>query len=57
VWRIADRIAKTASDVTIGTVIVLAHVVLAERHASRAARMLPTATRDGGRIWPSQISP
>jgi hypothetical protein len=30
-WGLADRIAKTISDVTIGTVIVLVHVALADR--------------------------
>lgn len=35
-WRFADRILKTMSDVTVGTVIVLVHVALAERASSRA---------------------
>ena len=30
-WSLADRIVKTVSDVTVGTVIVLVHVVLADR--------------------------
>lgn len=34
-WSFADRIVKTVSDVTVGTVIVLVHVALAERASSR----------------------
>lgn len=30
-WGVADRIAKAFSDVTVGTVIVLVHVAIAER--------------------------
>jgi hypothetical protein len=30
-WSIADRVVKAVSDVTVGTVIVLVHVVLADR--------------------------
>jgi hypothetical protein len=30
-WSIADRIVKAVSDVTVGTVIVLVHVALADR--------------------------
>jgi hypothetical protein len=32
-WNIADRVVKTVSDVTVGTVIVLVHVALADRRA------------------------
>jgi hypothetical protein len=35
-WSFADRIMKTVSDVTVGTVIVLVHVMLADRSSSRA---------------------
>jgi hypothetical protein len=35
-WSFADRVMKTMSDVTIGTVIVLVHVMLADRESSRA---------------------
>lgn len=35
-WSFADRIFKTMSDVTVGTVIVLVHAVLAERASRRA---------------------
>jgi hypothetical protein len=35
-WRLADRAVKAVADVTLGTVIVLVHVVLAERKAIRA---------------------
>ncbi len=32
---LADRVAKAVSDVTVGTVIVLVHVALAERERAR----------------------
>ena len=51
------KVAQTVSDLTVGTVIVLVHVALADRDARRGDRLLPQATRDGGRLWPSQISP
>lgn len=38
-WNLADRMVKAVSDVTLGTVIVLVHVVMADR--SRRARQLP----------------
>lgn len=31
-WTWADRMVKTISDVTVGTVIVLVHVALADRN-------------------------
>lgn len=31
-WNWADRMVKAVSDVTVGTVIVLVHVALAERN-------------------------
>lgn len=53
-----DRIARTVSDLTIGTVIVLAHVTLANREAKRKREPhQPTSLRDGTRVWRSQISP
>jgi hypothetical protein len=30
-WNLADRVVKAVSDVTVGTVIVLVHAVLADR--------------------------
>ena len=30
-WSFADRIVKVVSDLTVGTVIVLVHVALADR--------------------------
>jgi hypothetical protein len=38
-WRL-DRIARAVSDVTVGTVIVIAHAALAERMRVRARRQL-----------------
>jgi len=37
-WGVADRIVKTFADLTVGTVIVLVHVALADRHAERTHR-------------------
>jgi hypothetical protein len=31
-WNLADRVVKAVSDVTVGTVIVLFHVALADRN-------------------------
>jgi hypothetical protein len=39
-WRAADRIVKLAADLTVGTVIVLVHVALADRESTRANRTL-----------------
>ncbi len=37
-WRLADRAVKAVTDVTVGTVIVLVHVALADRKSARALR-------------------
>jgi hypothetical protein len=37
-WRLADRAMKAVTDVTVGTVIVLVHVALADRRSARAPR-------------------
>jgi hypothetical protein len=34
-WTLADRVVKAVSDVTVGTVIVLVHVALADRSKTR----------------------
>jgi hypothetical protein len=34
-WTFADRVVKAVSDVTVGTVIVLWHVALADRSKTR----------------------
>lgn len=36
-WSIADRMVKAVTDVTVGTVIVLVHVALADRNKRRMA--------------------
>lgn len=36
-WSLADRVVKAISDLTVGTVIVLVHVALADR--SRPVRV------------------
>ena len=42
-WSLADRVVKAVSDVTVGTVIVLFHVALADR-TRRAALSTPSGT-------------
>jgi hypothetical protein len=37
-WNLADRMVKAVSDVTVGTVIVLFHVALADRNRSKTIR-------------------
>jgi hypothetical protein len=37
-WNQLDRVVKAVSDVTVGTVIVLVHVVLADRHTIKQLR-------------------
>ena len=37
-WSLADRMVKAVSDVTVGTVIVLVHVALADRTRERMLR-------------------
>jgi hypothetical protein len=39
-WRLADRAVKAVADVTVGTVIVLVHVALADRRSARPRRRL-----------------
>jgi hypothetical protein len=34
-WSLADRVVKAVSDATVGTVIVLVHVALADRKRLR----------------------
>ena len=34
-WSLADRMVKAVSNVTVGTVIVLVHVALADRNAKK----------------------
>ena len=34
-WNLADRMVKAVSDVTVGTVIVLFHVALADRNRNK----------------------
>jgi hypothetical protein len=34
-WRFADRAVKAVADMTVGTVIVLVHVALADRKSAR----------------------
>ncbi|MDQ3367606.1 MAG: hypothetical protein M3680_19465 [Myxococcota bacterium] len=49
-WNLADRVVKAVSDVTVGTVIVLVHVVLADRSSGR---LRSAALRDEPRRLPS----
>jgi hypothetical protein len=36
--RLADKMMKTLADVTVGSIIVLAHVAIADRRRTRVAR-------------------
>jgi hypothetical protein len=49
-WKAADRIVKLVSDLTVGTVIVLVHVALADRESSRSNRSLAAGRPDHDRI-------
>ena len=40
-WNQIDRVVKAVSDVTVGTVIVLVHVVLHDRQAMKSGREAP----------------
>jgi hypothetical protein len=40
-WSWADRVVKAVSNVTVGTVIVLVHVALAERNRRPQAALPP----------------
>ncbi len=42
-WGVADRMMKMFADLTVGTVIVLVHVTLADREAARTNRALLTS--------------
>jgi hypothetical protein len=55
-WHTLDRVVKTFSDLTLGTMIVLAHAAIAHRR-SRPDRALYVTTADGTRMWRSQVSP
>ncbi len=44
-WRNVDRVVKAVSDVTVGTVIVLFHVALADREIARKQQTRQTAPR------------
>jgi hypothetical protein len=42
-WNLADRVVKAVSDVTVGTVIVLVHVAMADRRRrATRSRALPS---------------
>jgi len=38
-WRLADRTVKAVADLTVGTVIVLVHVALADRRSASQRRL------------------
>jgi hypothetical protein len=48
-WSFADRVVKAVSDVTVGTVIVLVHVAMADRRA----RLLADRSRQDAARQPS----
>jgi hypothetical protein len=37
-WNLGDRVIKAVSDMTVGTLIVLVHVAMADRRQLRAQR-------------------
>jgi len=45
-WTWADRFVKAVSDVTVGTVIVLVHVALADRERRKPQPVLPSGRRN-----------
>lgn len=38
-WNLADRVVKAVSNVTVGTVIVLVHLALADRELTSRSRL------------------
>ena len=44
-WSLADRMVKAVSDATVGTVIVLVHLALADRARLRTATATTPARR------------
>lgn len=46
-WSFADRVVKAVSDVTVGTVIVLVHVALADRTEDRRRRLRDLIAAEG----------
>jgi len=44
-WSWADRMVKAVSDVTVGTVIVLVHVALADRNRRPVQPAVPPERR------------
>jgi len=44
-WNFADRVVKAVSDVTVGTVIVLVHVALADRSKRSTSFGTPQRSR------------
>ena len=51
------RFVETVSDLTVGTVIVLVHVALAERDAKRPRATSPDAASARRRPWRSSLGP
>jgi hypothetical protein len=45
-WSWADRMVKAVSDVTVGTVIVLVHIALADRNRRLTQPALPPHRRE-----------
>ena len=44
-WSWADKMVKAVSDVTVGTVIVLVHVALADRNRRPTQQVVPARRR------------
>ena len=52
-WSQLDRVVKAVSDATVGTVIVLVHVVLADRQAMKSMPRGDASVRNEPRRLPS----
>jgi hypothetical protein len=48
-WSLVDRTVKAVSDVTVGTVIVLVHVALADRTRARTRSLQAAGTQQSQR--------
>lgn len=49
-WNQFDRVVKAVSDVTVGTIIVLVHVVLHDRQAMKSRENALRASREPQRL-------
>ena len=55
-WTLADRMVKAISDVTVGTVIVLVHVALADRNRRRSQSLAALPPDRSGHSEPRVVN-